>query len=232
MSGAVAVVSMTTAEAEAVTSEIRAGLVAVWDNVAVAYHGRAWVALAYDSWDDYCECEFDGSRIRIPREQRQEVVSSLRDEGLSLRAIAAATGTSYGTVQAEDRAGDQNRSPAVPPLSDVITDDDIDELRTPEPKRTTGLDGKTYARPTPPAEVLDAEVVNEPPAKPAQRRRPLTEGFRDAAYDLTKVTERIERLAADDRFPQNAGEIAARHRNDLTRAIDALQGVSNRLPSA
>ncbi len=61
------VVDMTTAEAEAVTAEIRAGLVLVWEKVTVAYQRRAWVALGYDSWDDYCTGEFGASRVRIPR---------------------------------------------------------------------------------------------------------------------------------------------------------------------
>ena len=36
--------------------------------------------------------------ITLPREERQEVVASLRDSGLSLRAIEAATGISKKTV--------------------------------------------------------------------------------------------------------------------------------------
>ena len=63
-------------------------------------------------------------------------------------------------------------------------------------------------------------------------RRPLTDQFFDAAYDLSKVTERLARLADDDRFPQNAEKVAAKHRGDLLRSIDALQGVIQRLPSA
>ena len=70
------------------------------------------------------------------------------------------------------------------------------------------------------------------PAPTAPRRRPLPDAFFDAAHDLRKVTERIERLSDDDRFPSNAEQVAARYRNDLLRAIDALQGVVNRLPSA
>ncbi|BCQ09673.1 hypothetical protein JMUB5695_03123 [Mycobacterium heckeshornense] len=43
------------------------------------------------------------------------MVCSLRDAGLSVRAIAAATGAGYGTVQAELAPGDQFRSPDLEP---------------------------------------------------------------------------------------------------------------------
>jgi len=125
---------MTTAEAEAVTAEIRAGLVLVWEKVTVAYRGRAWVALGYDSWDDYCECEFGAARIRLPREERREVVSSLRDEGLSLRAIAAATGDHYSTVSRElSGVADATPEPGPAPAKPITG-------------VTTGLDGKSYVR--------------------------------------------------------------------------------------
>lgn len=63
------------------------------------------------------------------------------------------------------------------------------------------------------------------PAEPAQpRRRPLTDGFRDASLDLSKLITRIENLVSDDRFARNKNEVA-RYANDLIRARDALQRV-------
>ncbi len=58
--------------------------------------------------------------------------------------------------------------------------------------------------------------ANTPP------RRALTDQFFDAAYDLNKVTERIDRLTEDDRFPQNAEKVSAKHRTDLLRAVELL----------
>ena len=236
MSAAVLTGVLTEADARTLTAEIRGALVVAWDKIVIAYNGRVWNALGYDSWDDYCETEFDGSRIRLPREERRELVSSLRESGLSVRAIAAATGTNRETIRQDAAAGDKKLSPAKPQLSEVITDDEVDELRVPDPdpQRTTGLDGKSYQRPTPKPEpdVIDAEVVEDEPPDAKPHRRPIPEAFWQAAYDLSKVTERIERLVEDDRFPQNAEKVATKHRSDLTRAIDALQGVVNRLPPA
>ena len=62
-------------------------------------------------------------------------------------------------------------------------------------------------------------------------RRALADQFFDAAYDLTKVSERIDRLVTDDRFPQNAEKVAAKHRDDLLRAVELLSKALDRLSS-
>ena len=64
-----------------------------------------------------------------------------------------------------------------------------------------------------------------------QNRRPITDAFRDGAYDLTKTVERLERLADDDRFPRNAEQVARVVRGDLLRAVDLLASVIDRIPN-
>lgn len=83
------------------TDRIKVAVEATWQLIVEAYQTRAWTALGYGSWDDYCLREFGTSRLQIPREERQEAVASLRQAGLSLRAIAAATGQSKSQVQRE-----------------------------------------------------------------------------------------------------------------------------------
>lgn len=115
--------------ARALTDRIKVAVEGTWLLIQDAYTSRAWSALGYPTWDAYCTEEFGSSRLRLPREERQEVVASLRESGLSLRAIASATGIGYGTVRTDlIDAGEQNRSPAV-----------------------VGADGKTYptTRPAP-----------------------------------------------------------------------------------
>lgn len=63
----------------------------------------------------------------------------------------------------------------------------------------------------------------------ATPRRALTDQFFDAAFDLTKITERIDRLVNDDRFPQNAEKVGAKHRPDLLRAVELLSKALDRL---
>lgn len=222
------------ATARALTDQLRQSLTISWDLLVEAYQRRAWAALGYATWDAYTDAELGATRLRIPREERREVVASMTEAGMSTRAISAALGVTKSQV-ARDR-GVPNGAPAPEPIDAEVVDDEPDALadkiaaelaasdesyaeqaKATEPTPVLGTDGKTY-------------TVTPKPA--AQRRRPLPEAFWQAAYDLSKVTERIERLADDDRFPSNAEQVAAIHRSDLLRAIDALQGVVNRLPSA
>lgn len=123
-------------EARKLTDEIRVDAETLWDKIATAYTRRAWAALGYSSWDEYCIREFGTSRIRLPREERPEMVASLRHSGLSIRAIASATGVDKNTVQADLAQVSEIHTPESGEVIDaeVITD----------PKPITGLDGKTY----------------------------------------------------------------------------------------
>jgi len=110
------------------TDRIKVALEGTWILIQEAYHSRAWDALGYGSWDEYCTREFGTSRLRLPREERQEVVVSLRESGLSERSIASATGLGRGTVQRELSGG-----PNGPPAQGDS-----------EPPRVTGADGRSY----------------------------------------------------------------------------------------
>jgi DNA-binding transcriptional ArsR family regulator len=126
--------------ARTLTDRIKVGVEAVWDLVAQAYKGQAHTALGYGSWDEYVTREFGTGRIRLPREEREDVVQSLRDSGMSLRAIAAATGESKDTV-ARVLEGVSNETPD-PTHNDPETGEIVDD---PEPEtKITGTDGKQY----------------------------------------------------------------------------------------
>ena len=266
------IVSLTATDARTLTDRIKVGVEAVWDLITQAYVERAWDVLGYSSWDDYCTREFGTSRLRLPREERSEVVASLRESGLSTRAISAATGLSRNTI-AKDLEQVAQSEPPEPivviddPMEDLADDHDareaaaelaelngatVDATETrgecvhcrksmpltelyeggegyecdpcvqpdeaePEPvapKPITGIDGKTY-QPKPAA-----------PKEP--RRKPLETGFFDATMRLNKAVTSLENLGKDDRLPRNKDQVA-RYRNDLIRAIDALQRVANQL---
>lgn len=78
--------------------------------------------------------------------------------------------------------------------------------------KVTGLDGKTYTRPA-----------------PKQRRAPLPEAIWTTVYDVARKVERLEKLIADDRLPQNRDKVAARSHSDLVRIIEALQRVADQI---
>jgi transposase-like protein len=183
-------------EARALTDRIKVAVEGTWLLIQEAYTSRTWAALGYETWDAYCATEFGTARLRLPREERQEVVASLRESGLSTRAIASATGVSQMQVSRDLRtSGEPNVSPV------------------------TGTDGKTYAavRPAPEPRQEDDDLLDgddwvqpagpgfeqavTPPPKP--KRRPLPEAFTDAGRDLARAAERLDRLTHDDRFTKN-----------------------------
>lgn len=105
-------------------------------------------------------------------------------------------------------------------LSDGVEADDFDAAID-EAKAEGNLSRANVARKA-------REKSGKPKAAP---RRALPDQFFDAAYDLTKVAERIDRLVNDDRFPQNAEKVGAKHRADLLRAVELLSKALDRLPS-
>lgn len=156
--------SLGAVEARELTDKIRRTLDFTWDMVAMAYKGQAWSVLGYASWDEYCTREFGSQRIAIPREERQEIVSSLREAGLSIRAISTVANVSYGTVRNElsksnEESGEQNCSP-----------EDSEQKVTP---KTEGKDGKFYDR------------VDPKPAAPA----PTTVTKSEATFDENQLPE-------------------------------------------
>ncbi|MFI6867583.1 hypothetical protein [Nocardia sp. NPDC050406] len=209
MNGDTPEVVMTADAARELTDRIRTHLEVACELIKQAFASRAWSALGYGSWEDYCAGEFDNARVRIPREDRAEVVASMREIGMSTRAIAAATGLGYGTVQRDLRepSGDPNGSP------DTVI----------------GLDGKQYP-PKPVAPQSDSPAPSDGGDAAKPKRRPITKAFDATRYELVKNTKSLVRLAQDERFDRYAAQLAHSHRSDLIRARDALQSVIDRLP--
>lgn len=123
-------VEISSQDARDLTNRIKAALTFTWDLVKEAYETRAWAALGYDSWDHYTSAEFGASRLRLPAEERREVVASLREAGLSLRAIESATGLGIGTVHRSLHSGVPNGTPEILPAvspTDIATEPSIDD---------------------------------------------------------------------------------------------------------
>lgn len=163
--------------------------------------GHAHIALGYASWTAYLSDVLSDEPLRLARDERRELHSRLADEGMSGRAIARITDTSEATVRRDVAA--------------TASDDAVAKVR-----ETTGLDGKVRA----------AVTAGRAPAQRATPRKPLPDQFWEAAYDLAKAVERVERLTTDDRFPQNAVQVGTKHRADLVRAIELLSKALDRFP--
>jgi len=172
-------VAMTGHEARRVTERIRAIALTVKDQLEnlqtlldEARDGEAWRVLGYASWTAYLADVMGEQPLRLPRDERQQIVGYLAGEGMSSRAIAPIVGATHSTVQQDVKAGGRNLPPeptvntATGEVSaDYVTDQaDLNtaladagfetESETPAPAQSiTGRDGKQYARPEPkPAE--------------------------------------------------------------------------------
>lgn len=66
--------------------------------LAETYRSRGWTALGHDSWESYCTEVLSADHAHWDRDQRHEIVASLRAEALSIRAIAAVVGVHSSTV--------------------------------------------------------------------------------------------------------------------------------------
>ncbi|CAN5349330.1 hypothetical protein BH09ACT8_BH09ACT8_30940 [soil metagenome] len=187
-----------TKDAREVTNRIQKGLGTLADLIGRAYLGRVWLALGYQSWDDYLDTEFTSGVLAVPREERPEAVKSLREQGLSLRAIAAATGVSEATVRND--IGEQVRNNCAP---------DDDEVADAAP--VVGLDGKGY---------------KAPPPRPKPRTLTPAERFRKlvvAVYDHTEPLTALDGYSGyrEDLRAINSGDLEAA-RNRIQATIDWL----------
>ncbi len=151
-------VNLSSAAAREVTDKIRAGLEGVHQLIIQAYQGRAWSSLGYLTWDEYVRREFGNQSLRPPLEERDQVVQSLRDSGMSVRAIATATQLGRGTVgRVLDDSGVPNGTP---------------EQAGSDTAKVLGIDGKEYSsrKPSfsPPVNSPDSGVLDAVLDAPAE----------------------------------------------------------------
>lgn len=131
---------LTHEQARAVVGRIRQHVACTAAEVKVAYEGRAWIALGYESWGALCEVEF--ADFRLTSEARHALVADLRTDGMSTRAIAAVAGVDRRTVRRDlaDVGRDAPRD-----SDDEPVDAEVIEARP----IVVGLDGKRYPPPAP-----------------------------------------------------------------------------------
>lgn len=106
-------------EARHFVERINHSVAVAGDLIVEAYERRIWKALGYSTWDAFAEAEI-GMPDMAPA-ARAVLAVGLRQAGMSIRAIAAATGSSRSTIQRDVEQVSQSGTPAV-----------------------TGVDGKTY----------------------------------------------------------------------------------------
>ena len=218
-------------DARNLTDKIKAGTAALWEFIKEAYASRAWASLGYASWDDYCTQEFGTSRIRLPREERREVVASMREIGMSTRAIASATGTSHQTVANSLNSGVKNLTP--PPVTGT-------DGKTYEGRRTTKIQsGAGFYGPGEKIEMdtestidIDTgEILEEHPIPKEDKPRAeaTTKQFMAAVADLNRILDRFHKIKTSPNYRNNIDQLTQTHASDIDRAIDELVDLRNTL---
>lgn len=224
---------LTRQDAERLTEGIRIaldrtarGMADLAARVAEAYQRRADLALGYESWAEYAEEEFGEQTQSLAAPIRRELVGYLSAEGMSPRAIAEAANVDRSTVSRDRKIiraqGVQLAHPgSAPPVERVAIAEtrhiDIadrpEPAPAPEPRKVTGLDGKTY---TPPK-----------PKETTPRRRSLVDDAYNANRELYKAVERIRDITADDRYTRNKADIQAALQPSIGLALAVLTDLAN-----
>lgn len=122
--------ALTYDEARTLTDEINNDTLQASIKVAQAWQGQAWKPLGYKSWEEYADAELP--LLGSNQANRHVLLVSLRNVGMSTRAIAAVTGL-HPTTIGRHVSGAANAAPEV-----------------------TGVDGKTY-----PSKITRRESVSE-----------------------------------------------------------------------
>lgn len=99
LEGTLVTTDSTKEEARARVDRIKVSATNLLDDLIAAYRQRDWIALGYANWDELRKAEFDS--VMIPKARRAEEILTMRQAGMSTRAIASVADTSEATVRRE-----------------------------------------------------------------------------------------------------------------------------------
>lgn len=217
------------ADCEAVITRGKRTFVEVGNALAAVRESRLYRA-THATFEDYCSERWDFSRYYANRLTQAATVMELLPIGNSGNLELPATESQARPLSRQLPAADATedvRAAAHQEIREAWTEAvataPVD--RSGKPKITASHVATTVAR------RLSATVadVADPDPKTTKARRPLPLAFRDAAYDLVKAVEKVERLTADERFPRNAQQVADSCTRDLSCASELLATVMRRV---
>lgn len=174
-------------------------------------------------------------RRHLTREQKRQIVaeSIKADPQLSDREHGRRAGVSKNTAAAvRDELTESGQVDHFPERIDPRTGNASQPASRPRP--VPEFDQDEEIAPGITADELDALNAPEPenhntvdPQKP--RRRSLADQYWGATLELKKAIDRMEKLANDDRFTKQKGQIADANLPDLTRSADDLNKIITQL---
>lgn len=180
-----------------------------------AKRGQVHEALGFKSWTAYV-ADALGGQIQLSGESRQAMVQVLAGEGMSVRAIAAATGVSKSTVSNDLAAQVSNHRT---PESDSA-DSGVQPLDTSSepPAAITGMDGKTYTKPK-----RKPRPTPEPEPETVERKVQIPTAYRDTLKELKPLVAALTELTRDPRWLKSRERFNHKDRVTLDAHIMALK---------
>jgi hypothetical protein len=178
---------------------------------------------------------------------RSQLFGTFKELGMSNVEIAAATGVSEFTVRNDARSSSSmaiegvDHGPGGEPDETDASDQAIEASDWPvsEPGEPGPMDdtGEAYAEPDETVEVeivevdetdeiIDAEIVEESPGKPQAPAALLIDRTDKIIAQIDRLTDQLEKLAADKRWPGERRKILARMKvglGQLGSALDVVQ---------
>lgn len=209
-----AVLDLDADAARELTDQIKGRVAELLPLIVEAYQRRAWTALGYASWEDYCDTELRGLRLPV---ERREAVRELRSAGMSTRAIGSAVGTSEATVRRDLSTAsndavepervlsrDGRERPAVRPSSPLVEAVAESIRETAERTESSGVDLRAY-------------VDSDPDVKAAQFMHRFDTALGRALPVVEFDPERVARLAESHEI-----ELLRRHADSLSAFADKV----------
>jgi hypothetical protein len=216
-------------EAGAITERIKSAMGDLMVLVVKAWQGRVWIALGYQSWEDYIKGEFSHAPLSLPRDERRAVGKLLRGEGMSTRAIAPPLGVSQRTVSNDQKAG-QNYAPA----DEAVIDAEVIESAATE--QNCSVEDERV-----PIICLDARVRNYPVttgSDPAHPKRDVpnpkpSNAFANRFYRALSVLQenalRLEILTKNKGFAENIDAVVDGHRDGVVWVQEIIARVLEKM---
>ncbi|MCU1591561.1 MAG: hypothetical protein JWP11_2817 [Frankiales bacterium] len=234
-------------EARALTDQIKGSAERLDALLVTAHERRVWLALGYGSWQSYLTAEF-----RVSRSRSYQLIT----QATVVREIAAAAELSTPVDIPEATARDlkpvlaevveqvreavadlaePERPAAVAEVVDRVREQVITDRRAAEQSETPGGEAPRVASPPgpdddwSPSSALDKIPARPKGKRPAPRPPSVEEDFADAARELQRAVNRVERLTGDGRFGVRAHKLNAKHRAGIENAAEGLNIVLIRM---
>lgn len=197
-----------------------------------AKRGQVHEVLGFKSWTAYV-ADAVGGQLQLSGDARQAMVGMLAGEGMSVRAIAAATGVSKSTVDRDlaqvshDGTGVIETDPKVGvPQRDTL------ETVSDEAPAVTGLDGKSYSKPKrkPKPSPNGGAPKDGAPGKP-DRRVQVPTAYREKVKSLTPIINELVALTTDPRWEKATTRFSHQDRIAVEEHIETLQALRRAMGS-